>query len=580
MNRKSFASMNFNSTMGASTLVTTRRTDPRPLKDKVYQAECRKNLAEFLLTNGFPCFNPKMLVSPTKKDFESMLRFMLLIHDEDMGLPNGNAFSSEAHGLIKALGYPFSISKTTFDAAGASHTWPTLLGLLDFYRKSIELRREISEKMEATRLNNVNEDRFQVSAEAYQIYLDSPNEETSQEALEEYNKEVLLSFQNRHMEVQKALEDVEEENRYHTQRLEELRAAYIPVPTLQSEIRDKKQTTRKLTDLSILKESSIRRLDQAAAELRAKLDNEVTVLAIKERENASVTNMINSQPLSQTDVEELTTKTKSRKSTVKEMQEAVEQLEKVRGENKATLQGVLHQLRKLNQQMNTLLGTQDARELSSRLRKRGINFTEIRENASRDYVSALLKSDDFDYQYRTRIIEQYIPGYLQPSRDTVLTELEKTKLQLREDSTKGVSNEKQIKLRLEKLTELESQVDRDSASYAMEVEQLEMKRQGLLTSLHRLYQEQQDWEQKTAIARGRVKQQHEQNSAYQAEQKQEIIKLAEAYRDYLQATRTMKHDFDSSVETCLTSYKATCRTLRTAHAAEVEKYKSQFGDHF
>lgn len=113
------------------------KTDSRPITDKGYQQECIKQLLDFLLQSGYDQpISPKSLTRPSGKDFTNIVTFML--RKVDPNFQDGTMkMEDEVSMNFKALGYPFTVSKTALVAAGSPHTWPTLLAALTWLMERI-----------------------------------------------------------------------------------------------------------------------------------------------------------------------------------------------------------------------------------------------------------------------------------------------------------------------------------------------------------------------------------------------------------------------------------------------------------
>lgn len=108
---------------------TVKRTDPRPLNDRSYMQNSAKQLISFVIERGYEHpISPKMLTSPSSKDFQ--LLFLFLVRRIDPTYAFIKRFEDEVPQLLRALAYPFSISKSALSAVGSPHTWPALLGVL------------------------------------------------------------------------------------------------------------------------------------------------------------------------------------------------------------------------------------------------------------------------------------------------------------------------------------------------------------------------------------------------------------------------------------------------------------------
>lgn len=105
--------------------------DPRPISDKGYQLKCIKNLLQFLTDRGYPQnITQKNLQAPTTKEFHRMFEFIYGFINEKYKV--GTKPEEEIPRIIKMIGYPFLISKSSMFTVGSPHTWPTMLAALSF----------------------------------------------------------------------------------------------------------------------------------------------------------------------------------------------------------------------------------------------------------------------------------------------------------------------------------------------------------------------------------------------------------------------------------------------------------------
>ncbi|XP_071369587.1 kinetochore protein NDC80 homolog [Centroberyx affinis] len=104
--------------------------DVRPLHDKAFVQQCVRQLCEFLSENGFPgSVSTKMLQSPSSKEFFKMFEFIYSQLDPTFQMPTSKV-EEEVPRILKDLGYPFALSKSSMYSVGAPHTWPQVLGSL------------------------------------------------------------------------------------------------------------------------------------------------------------------------------------------------------------------------------------------------------------------------------------------------------------------------------------------------------------------------------------------------------------------------------------------------------------------
>ncbi|KZF22494.1 HEC/Ndc80p family protein [Xylona heveae TC161] len=108
--------------------------DPRPLKDRSYQARLGQELMDYLTQYNFEMemkhsLTHNTMKSPTQKDFNYM--FQWLYHRIDPSYRFQKNIDQEVPPILKQLRYPFekSITKSQIAAVGGQN-WSTFLGLL------------------------------------------------------------------------------------------------------------------------------------------------------------------------------------------------------------------------------------------------------------------------------------------------------------------------------------------------------------------------------------------------------------------------------------------------------------------
>ncbi|XP_072460425.1 kinetochore protein NDC80 homolog [Notamacropus eugenii] len=111
---------------------TEKIKDPRPLNDKAFIQQYIRQLYEFLAENGYACgISMKSLQSPSVKDFLKIFTFIFAFLSPSYELPDSK-FEEEVPRILKDLGYPFTLPKSSMYTVGAPHTWPHVLAGLNW----------------------------------------------------------------------------------------------------------------------------------------------------------------------------------------------------------------------------------------------------------------------------------------------------------------------------------------------------------------------------------------------------------------------------------------------------------------
>ncbi|KAJ2045176.1 kinetochore-associated Ndc80 complex subunit ndc80, partial [Coemansia sp. S155-1] len=102
--------------------------DPRPIKERGFQAKAQQRIMNYLSTHGYPgMLTPKTLTMPTVKDFQTIFRF--LYAQLDGKYVYQGKFEDDVLAILRGIHYPYvgNISKSHIYSAGSMSTWPGLL---------------------------------------------------------------------------------------------------------------------------------------------------------------------------------------------------------------------------------------------------------------------------------------------------------------------------------------------------------------------------------------------------------------------------------------------------------------------
>ena len=129
--------------------------DPRPLKDRGYQAKIGQELLDYLTQNNFELemkhsLGQNTMKSPTQKDFNYI--FQWLYHRIDPAYRFQKNIDNEVPPILKQLRYPYekSITKSQIAAVGGQN-WFTFLGMLHWMMQLAQMldRYEVGQYDEA-----------------------------------------------------------------------------------------------------------------------------------------------------------------------------------------------------------------------------------------------------------------------------------------------------------------------------------------------------------------------------------------------------------------------------------------------
>jgi len=122
---------------GSSAFLDGPKKDTRPIKDKQWQMEQAESLIEFLIAANYNHhISPKILMAPTRKDFECIFQFLYRIIDPHMEF--SSKFEDDVILIFKRLRYPFEVKKSALHAVGSPQYWPSLLAALSWLLETIK----------------------------------------------------------------------------------------------------------------------------------------------------------------------------------------------------------------------------------------------------------------------------------------------------------------------------------------------------------------------------------------------------------------------------------------------------------
>lgn len=119
--------------------LTTVTKDPRPVRDRPFQIQMARAIANFLVSSGCPVqLSPKIVGQPpTSQQYWTVVDWLVRQLDPDYPEPRQGGFSvgpNDFISVLKWLRYPFadSIDKKSLSTVGGLHSWPGMLAALHY----------------------------------------------------------------------------------------------------------------------------------------------------------------------------------------------------------------------------------------------------------------------------------------------------------------------------------------------------------------------------------------------------------------------------------------------------------------
>jgi len=272
------------------------KVDPRPLSDKSYLNDCVRNLIYFLSTHGYDqAISPKTLTTPTSKEFQSILLFLLRKIDPYFEFEK--KFEEELPALFKTLKYPFTISKSTLYAVGSPHTWPTLLGLLVWITDLLAYDEQASsqETKSIDTESSLNRIFFDYVSRSYQAFL------AGADSFDEYDQELAATFDKENSRVESETEELERQIKLSQEEYHQLVEKRSSIETLQQKIEDYRKDIEKFKTLISQLEQHRQVYTKKIADRDEELENEEKSLESWRQEKSRLRQIIEDQELNHID---------------------------------------------------------------------------------------------------------------------------------------------------------------------------------------------------------------------------------------------------------------------------------------
>jgi len=331
--RTSGAGMRRNSTMSGFG-GTEKIKDARPLHDKSFVQQCIRQLYEFLTEQGYPgTLSVKTLQSPSTKEFVKMFEFIYRQLDPTFEMPKSKV-EEEVPAILKALRYPFVLSKSSMYSVGAPHTWPQALGALMWLIDNVKIYWGSSKQELLFSDFCEDSDNIEEGAEYNKLFLDYTTETYSKfmqgddtyydeddtfltklKKLYNVDEALLASMAEKHRILSDEVERLEKESqtdRLMTKRMEKVK--------LQSDL---KKLQSYHSSLHVFKAN----LESKGSELNDELDNTVSHLESLKHERDELQHLLQNQKFTPADVERINREKRELQQTISTLSKSLEDTE-------------------------------------------------------------------------------------------------------------------------------------------------------------------------------------------------------------------------------------------------------------
>lgn len=314
--------------------------DPRPLKDRSFQARIGQELLEFLANRNFEIemghkLSDNFIKSPTQKDFNTVFKFLYNQIDENYRFQKN--IDQEVPPLLKQLRYPYekNITKSQIAAVGGQN-WSTFLGLLHWMMQLVIMldRYQTNQYNDACMEAGVDVAGdhiiYSFMTSAYQDWLnmdDEAAEEDVERALTPHIQAMASSFERANSRYIQELEILEGENARLLKEIEDLEKSTPDPAVLDSHFKIMEEDKVKFEEYNTLALQRSEKYETRIQVLQEELDKLQVELKEAEDERKSLRDAVDEQGISMQDIDRMTAE---RERLQKSIESAAQRLEEVK----------------------------------------------------------------------------------------------------------------------------------------------------------------------------------------------------------------------------------------------------------
>eukprot|EP00004_Rigifila_ramosa_P011480 TRINITY_DN2458_c0_g1_i1.p1 TRINITY_DN2458_c0_g1~~TRINITY_DN2458_c0_g1_i1.p1 ORF type:complete len:630 (-),score=148.24 TRINITY_DN2458_c0_g1_i1:5-1894(-) len=184
---------------------SSSRQDPRDVMNKVFQRNAATVIIEYIASHGYDHpIAPKMLQSPTQREFYQMFQFLYRQIDPAYTLPQ-QKLDEEITTIFRRLRYPFAISKHALQAVGSPHTWPSILGALHWLVELLQYEEAAAIEERESGTDSPERLFFDYVTKAYELFL------SGQDDFEPLDRQLAAAFDQKHGDTSAQLQRLTQE---------------------------------------------------------------------------------------------------------------------------------------------------------------------------------------------------------------------------------------------------------------------------------------------------------------------------------------------------------------------------------
>ncbi|KAI5459245.1 HEC/Ndc80p family-domain-containing protein [Mariannaea sp. PMI_226] len=398
--------------------------DPRPLKDRAFQARIGHELLEYMIQNNFEMemkhvLSQNVMKSPTQKDFNYM--FQWIYHRIDPSHKFQKNIDQEVPPILKQMRYPFerSITKSQIAAVGGQN-WSTFLGLLHWMMQLAQML----DGYAASRYDeacmesgvDVSGDRiiFNFLSSAYRDWLamdEDMGDEDAERVLAPHVENMARAFEQANSKYTSELDMLEAENARLLKEIEELEKNTPDPAVLDNNFQIMEEDRVKFEDYNTVATQRAEKYENRAQVLQEELEKLVEELREAEEERRSLQKAVDAQGISMQDIDRMTAERERLQKGIESAGQRLEELKKKVSEKEAEASWKLDELERMVDQYNTV-AYQTALIPSTAANAKGRDFElQVTVSDNSDFTSTNLKGSSGASSSADRLLVDATTGY-------------------------------------------------------------------------------------------------------------------------------------------------------------------------
>lgn len=341
--------------------------DPRPLKDRSYQAKVGQELLDYLTHNNFELemkhsLSQNMLKSPTQKDFNFV--FQWLYHRIDPSYRFQKNIDAEVPPILKQLRYPFekSITKSQIAAVGGQN-WSSFLGMLHWMMQLAQMldRYDIGDYDDACAEAgvDVSGDRiiFRFLSGAYRDWLqveDGDDEEDADKLLVPHVESMAAEFQRGNQRYAEEMTILEAENEALKLKIEEAEKGAPDIAKLEKHFKILEDDKRKFEEWNSTVSDKAQKYEARNKFLLEEIDRTERELREAEQEKANLQESVDRQGITIEDIDRMNAERERLQKNVEATAVRLEEVKKKAAERDVEANRNLEELERVVDKYNSL----------------------------------------------------------------------------------------------------------------------------------------------------------------------------------------------------------------------------------